>query len=84
VRVEARCENGRFELSVHNSGPPIAADKRARLFQPFSRTLSDEPGPGLGLGLFIAAEIAKAHLGTLSVTSTDAEGTRFVFSMPAA
>ena len=84
VRVEARCKNERFELSVHNSGPPIAADKRARLFQPFSRTLSDEPGPGLGLGLFIAAEIAKAHLGTLSVTSTDAEGTRFVFSMPAA
>jgi signal transduction histidine kinase len=84
VRVDARCENGIFELSVQNGGPAIAAGKRARLFQPFSRTLSDEPGPGLGLGLFIAAEIAKAHLGTLSVTSSDAEGTRFVFRMPAA
>ena len=84
VRVDARCENGFFELSVHNGGPPIEAGKRARLFQPFSRTLSDEPGPGLGLGLFIAAEIAKAHLGSLSVTSTEADGTRFTFRMPVA
>ena len=84
VRVDARCENGAFELSVHNGGPAIATDKLGRLFQPFSRTLSDEPGPGLGLGLFIAAEIAKAHLGTLSVASTEAEGTRFTFRMPVA
>ena len=84
VRVDARCENGAFELSVQNGGPAIATDKLGRLFQPFSRTLSDEPGPGLGLGLFIAAEIAKAHLGTLSVASTEAEGTRFTFRMPVA
>ncbi len=84
VRVDARCAAGSFELSVHNSGPAIATDKLGRLFLPFSRSLSDEPGPGLGLGLFIAAEIAKAHLGTLSVTSTDSEGTRFTFRMPVA
>ena len=84
VRVDARCEGGSFELSVHNGGPAIATDKLGRLFQPFSRTLSDEPGPGLGLGLFIAAEIAKAHLGTLSVTSSEVEGTRFTFRMPVA
>lgn len=84
VRVLAYCEDGTFELSVHNDGAAIAADKLERLFQPFSRTLSDEPGPGLGLGLFIAAEIAKAHLGTLLVTSTEAEGTRFTFRMPVA
>ena len=84
VRVDARCEEGSFVLSVHNGGTAIATDKLGRLFQPFSRTLSDEPGPGLGLGLFIAAEIAKAHLGTLSVTSTDADGTRFTFRMPVA
>jgi signal transduction histidine kinase len=84
VRVDARCEGGGFELSVHNGGPAIAAEKLGRLFQPFSHTLSDEPGPGLGLGLFIAAEIAKAHLGTLSVASTEAGGTRFTFRMPMA
>lgn len=84
VRVDARCEAGSFELSVHNHGPVIDADKRKRLFQPFARSLSDEPAPGLGLGLFIAAEIAKAHHGTLSVTSTEAEGTCFTLRMPVA
>jgi signal transduction histidine kinase len=84
VRVDARCQEGIFELSVQNDGPPIDADKRERMFQPFSRALSDEPAPGLGLGLFIAAEIAKAHHGTLSVTSTEAEGTRFSMRMPVA
>lgn len=84
VRVDARCEGGSLELSVHNGGPAIEADKRERLFQPFSRALSDEPAPGLGLGLFIAAEIAKAHHGTLSVTSTDSEGTCFTLRMPMA
>ena len=84
VRVDARCEDGGFELSVHNGGPAITVDKLGRLFQPFSHTLSDEPGPGLGLGLFIAAEIAKAHLGTLSVASHETDGTRFTFRMPVA
>jgi len=84
VRVDARCQDGSFELSVHNDGAAIPPGKLERLFQPFSRTLSDEPGPGLGLGLFIAAEIAKAHLGTLSVTSADGDGTRFTFRMPVA
>lgn len=84
VRMVARCVGGDFELSVHNGGPAITVDKLGRLFQPFSHTLSDEPAPGLGLGLFIAAEIAKAHLGTLTVTSSEAEGTRFTFLMPVA
>lgn len=36
---------------------------------------------GLGLGLYIASEIAHAHGGTISVTSDEAE-TRFTFAMP--
>ena len=72
-----------LELSVHNGGVTIPPEKLAQLFRPFTRTLEDAPGPGLGLGLYIAAEIAKAHRGTLVATSTEAEGTRFVFTMQA-
>jgi signal transduction histidine kinase len=52
-----------------------------RLFQPFYRVRDNPHVHGLGLGLFIASEIAKAHGGTLRVTSTKAE-TRFVFEIP--
>ena len=47
-----------------------------------ARSISDATGPGLGLGLYIAAEIAKAHRGTLEMTSSIETGTRFTFRMP--
>jgi signal transduction histidine kinase len=50
------------------------------LFEPYTR--GDRPSQqGLGLGLYIASQIAKAHGGTLRATSTSEE-TRFVFEMP--
>lgn len=79
--VSARAEG--LTLQVHNGGD-IAADKLEKLFSPFSRAIGDQPRPGLGLGLYIAAEIARAHNGTLSVQSNATQGTRFVFEMPAA
>jgi signal transduction histidine kinase len=81
VRITAQIDGDMFELSVGNSGLPIPHEKRARLFHPFTRG-SDEGSPsGLGLGLYIASEIAKAHQGTLQVVSDELE-TRFVFRMP--
>jgi signal transduction histidine kinase len=69
-----------FELSVANAGDPIPAAAMERLFQPFYRSAALHNREGLGLGLFIAHEIAKAHGGTLGVTSTNQE-TRFTFRM---
>jgi signal transduction histidine kinase len=71
-----------FELSVENSGEPIPADKIDRLFLPFTRDDSSTPQPGLGLGLYIASEIAKAHGGTLTAAS-DSHATRFTLRIPA-
>jgi signal transduction histidine kinase len=81
VRVGAVMADGAFVLSVENGGDPIPPDKRAHLFQPFSRTPGEAASPGLGLGLYIAAEIAKAHGGLISVEST-AENTRFEVRLP--
>jgi sigma-B regulation protein RsbU (phosphoserine phosphatase) len=52
-----------------------------RLFSPFSRGEVHSSKQGLGLGLYIANEIAKAHGGDIDVTSTD-ELTCFTFRMP--
>jgi signal transduction histidine kinase len=81
VRIEARDHDGMFELSVANGGAPIPADTAQRLFQPFVRVSSAPTQGGLGLGLYIASEIARAHGGDLGVTS-DAAETRFTFRMP--
>jgi len=82
IRARAETREGVFELSVANSGPPIPSDALERLFEPFFRGPPVQAGQqGLGLGLYIAAEIARAHGGTLDVISTDQE-TRFTLRMP--
>ena len=52
-----------------------------RLFQPFYRVSDQNSHEGLGLGLYVASEIARAHTGTLTVASSPEE-TRFTFRMP--
>ncbi len=73
--------NGKFALAVINKGAPIPVTAMDRLFQPFSRGGSPSRQQGLGLGLYIASEIARAHGGTIDVKSS-ADETCFTFSMP--
>jgi signal transduction histidine kinase len=81
VRVRATTKRGALELSVANSGEPIPPDAMERLFLPFHRMSAQDTHQGLGLGLYIASEIARAHCGTIDVTSSPEE-TRFTFRMP--
>jgi signal transduction histidine kinase len=81
VRVRAAVGGGSFILSVANSGEPIPAASLGRLFQPFTRGKIRGKQQGLGLGLYIASEIARAHGGKIEVSSTAVE-TRFTFRMP--
>jgi signal transduction histidine kinase len=81
VRVQAMTSGGIFQLSVANQGQPIPANMVAKLFQPFFRDAARRGQQGLGLGLYIASEIARAHGGTLDVASSPQE-TRFTFRMP--
>jgi signal transduction histidine kinase len=72
---------GDWVLSVHNAGDPIAPDLMTHIFDPFRRG-TDSAGSGtdrrnLGLGLFIVREVVLAHGGTIEVTSSAWEGTRF-------
>ena len=81
IRFEARTDASQFMLSVVNGGEPIPDNVREHLFQPFFRGEARQSRNGLGLGLFIAWEIAKAHDGTLEATST-VEETRFTLKIP--
>jgi len=81
IRVRSVISGGRFELAVINAGEPIPEAVVKDLFKPFVRASAKANLQGLGLGLYIASEIAKAHRGKLLVTSTPDE-TCFTFDMP--
>ena len=83
IRIGATTSAERFELWVANAGAPIAPDLMGRLFRPFFRGEVRPSLQGLGLGLYIASEIATAHGGTLTVSSTASE-TRFTLRIPLA
>jgi sigma-B regulation protein RsbU (phosphoserine phosphatase) len=81
IRVFARSDELTLELSVHNFGASIPPSTLEKLFQPFFRGEARSSSKGLGLGLYIASEVARAHGGTLEAKSTPEE-TSFVFRMP--
>jgi signal transduction histidine kinase len=83
VLVRAVTHGGALELSVSNAGEEIPPAAIERLFQPFARGAVRPDQAGLGLGLYIASEIARAHGGTLRVASSPMQ-TCFTFLMPLA
>ncbi len=83
ILVRASTDATAFDLSVANAGTKISHETMPHLFQPFYRVKVRAAMQGLGLGLYIASEIAKAHGGTIDVSSTHDE-TRFSFRMPLA
>jgi signal transduction histidine kinase len=80
VEVCATADGGVFELSVTNQGNPIPEEIRERLFQPFVHADMPLQREGLGLGLYIAQEIARSHGGLLTAESANNQ-TRFSFRM---
>lgn len=80
VKIDATTAGGELTIAVSNGGQPIPQDTLDRLFQPFVRGHGRLKN-GLGLGLHIASEIARAHGGTL-VARSDVAATTFAFTMP--
>jgi signal transduction histidine kinase len=83
IRVRASTDEKGFELTVVNEGDPIDEIVAQQLFRPFFRGNGRSANQGLGLGLYIASEIAHAHGGKIEVASSKEE-TRFTLHIPAA
>lgn len=81
IITEVKSENGQFHMTVTNSGDKIPENKMMSLFKPFFTTNSANNKSGLGLGLYISSEIAKAHGGNMKVKSDNIH-TSFTYTMP--
>ena len=78
VTLGASVADGLLLLAVRDSGIGIAPEIQARVFEPFFTTR----GQGTGLGLAIALGVARAHGGTIKVSSLPEDGSEFVIMLP--
>lgn len=83
ITVRTSREEDRLAIRVHNWGTPIPPGLASRLFEPMVRGTAEGGARSVGLGLYIVQEIARAHGGTVSVTSSESEGTEFTLLVPA-
>ena len=88
IGLSARGDGKDLVLQVKNLGEPIPADALQVIFDPLvqlsprSAAGSESPSTNLGLGLFIAREVALGHGGTLDVESGREHGTVFTMRLP--
>jgi signal transduction histidine kinase len=87
IRLSAVGSEHWVHIEIHNQGRPIPEQQRATLFAPLTRgAMQDVENPtsdrSVGLGLYIATEIAKAHGGKLELARSDDNGTTFVATLP--
>jgi two-component system OmpR family sensor kinase len=84
VRVSVAAHDGTAEITVADSGPGLAPDELAHVFERFYRADASRArtSGGVGLGLSIVAAVAEAHGGTVSARSGPGAGATFTISLP--
>jgi len=82
IHVKAARFSNRVRIAVSDNGVGIPADKQKQIFDPFFTT--KPVGQGMGLGLTTAYAIVENHGGQLTLESSTAAGTRFIFDLPLA
>ena len=84
VEVELGASPKAVNIGIRDHGLGIPQEQREKIFERFYRA----PGPkqkaipGLGMGLYIVAEIVKLHGGTITVDSTVGRGSTFTIALP--
>ena len=82
VTVALREEEDAVRLSVNDGGVGIPEEAQRRIFEPYERASAHSRRESLGLGLFIARELAMAHGGDIQVVSTPGQGSQFTLELP--
>ncbi len=82
VTVGVRETDPEAFVSVRDQGMGVKPEDQERIFEQFERTEGSAQIAGLGLGLYIARQIAQAHQGRLEIRSSPGEGAEFILSLP--
>jgi signal transduction histidine kinase len=82
IRVTLTRSATHAEVEVRDQGVGISAEDQVRIFSPFERAGTKVVSEGLGLGLYIARQLAESHGGTLTVESAPNEGAAFRLTLP--
>ncbi|HEV7679482.1 MAG TPA: GAF domain-containing sensor histidine kinase [Candidatus Dormibacteraeota bacterium] len=84
IHVACAAEDGRATVSVTDHGTGLSDDELSVLFTRFGRVVTADNGHigGVGLGLWLAREIARMHGGDIEVVSTLGEGSTFTLTVP--
>lgn len=85
VRIAAGVADGTLNLTVRDHGPGVPREHAAAIFDAFERGVrgSDDPTPGLGLGLALARGLARDIGGELSIEQPEGAGARFRLTVSA-
>jgi signal transduction histidine kinase len=83
INVQACHRDHHILITVRDTGPGIASDDQAVIFEAFRQSHSGlQKGGGTGLGLPISKRLAEAHGGTVWVESEEGHGATFYVSLP--
>ncbi len=82
IQLWGEIQENMVRLWVEDNGPGLNEEARLKMFTPFTR-LHRHKGEGHGLGLSIVQRIAEKMGGAVGVESTEGEGSRFFFTLPA-
>jgi signal transduction histidine kinase len=83
VDVAMARHDGEVRVSVSDSGPGIAPEDQARIFEEFQQAAAGkEQREGTGLGLALSKRLVELHGGRIWVESEPGQGSRFVFTLP--
>jgi len=84
IIVSSELAEDGITICVQDFGIGIRKDHLTKVFDRFFRVSESKLNtfPGLGLGLYITAEIIRRQEGTIKVTSTEGKGSTFCFALP--
>jgi two-component system CheB/CheR fusion protein len=84
IKVTTKLTEYGIKVSIQDHGYGISDEEQRKIFDRFYRVTTNnfDTFPGVGLGLYISAEIVQRHKGAITVQSKEGKGSTFTFTLP--